>query len=132
VYKPKNALPEEMELGQQVALKSENDSRAKLYKQDLFSSEISTLIDHGKQVHELGLQFNERVEFVMTHQCHLKKVKPTDLFYDGLDEHIEGVSYLENYEPHWFLLCAFLVEIFDWMHSEFEIPTPNDSQKAQE
>lgn len=122
VYQPANALPEDIELGQEVALRSEEEAKAKLQKQDLASVEVTTMIDHGKQVHEVAVVYQARMAFVLTSQCYLKKVKPLDLYYDAIERDSESISYLEDYNPDWIMLCEWVTDFFTWMLEKFEVP----------
>ncbi|AEE25487.1 hypothetical protein Glaag_4582 (plasmid) [Glaciecola sp. 4H-3-7+YE-5] len=123
VYQPSDKLPDRFSLGNKIALKSESDSRAKLQKQDLGSMEVTTMIDHGKLVHEVATVYQDRVGFVLTNQCFLRKATPLDLYYDGVDyEGINPDSYIDTYTRDWIMLCSWLTDFYEWLTITLQIP----------
>ncbi|WP_241603564.1 recombination-associated protein RdgC [Rosenbergiella nectarea] len=55
-------------------------------KQDLVSDEVSTHIDAGKRVTSVGLDWQERIQFSLTEQSLLKRIKLTDTLLEQNDD----------------------------------------------
>ena len=122
LYNPNTVLPDELALGNEASLKSPEDSKAKLFKQDLESEEVKILMNHGKQVFDIAVSYQERIGFTLNNIGYLKKVKPRDMFYDGVERIDVTESYLQEYQQDWELLVSWLTEFYDWLEIKFDLP----------
>lgn len=76
-------------LGEDCTLNdSLSGSKASLARQDLSSDEIDVLINSGKKVSELSLNWEERVTFNLTNEFKIKKIKPQPIIGELLQEEI--------------------------------------------
>lgn len=83
----KQTLPQHFVLGQRCEFYNPVDTanKIKCSAQDLSTEEVTTLIDAGKRVSKLQLQFDERLEFLIDEDIGLKGIKLTDEVKDNLE-----------------------------------------------
>ncbi|NLK85021.1 MAG: recombination-associated protein RdgC [Aeromonadales bacterium] len=79
-----NELPSQFKLGSETTLKSKDEDGGviRASKEDLTSQEIYVHLDAGKLVTELGLNFEDNVEFTLTSEIVIKKIKPSDIYLE--------------------------------------------------
>jgi len=80
-------LPQHFELGQRCEFYNPLDTANKVRcsAQDLSTEEVSALIEAGKRVSKLQLQFDERLELIIDEDLAIKGLKLTDEVKDSLD-----------------------------------------------
>ena len=79
-------------------------------------------MNHGKQVFDIAVSYQERIGFTLNNIGYLKKVKPRDMFYDGVERIDVTESYLQEYQQDWELLVSWLTEFYDWLEIKFDLP----------
>jgi recombination associated protein RdgC len=80
---------EPFELGEDCTLNdSMTGSKASFSRQDLSSDEIDVLITSGKKVSELALSWDERVDFSLSNEFKIKKIKPKAVIGELLEEEV--------------------------------------------
>ena len=114
-------LPEHLKFGQETTLKSKDEDGGviRASKEDLTSDEISVHLEAGKVVTELSLNFNDDVNFNLTSDLALKKIKLDDIY---LEKNLPEKSDNEIADAQALLviqadilnqLCDYILEIFD-------------------
>ncbi|MCL4409432.1 recombination-associated protein RdgC [Aliidiomarina haloalkalitolerans] len=81
------AAPTPFYLGTDAELRGqgEAESVARLKDHDLTSPEIALHLEHGKQCTQLGLDWDERVSFVLTDDYAIKRIRFLDVVKDARD-----------------------------------------------
>ena len=84
--------PGQFELGDEVELRdsAEDGGIVRLRQHALTGTEIETHLAHGKQATKIGLNWNERVSFVLEHDLAVKRFKPTDILLDDQDKLVDA------------------------------------------
>ena len=79
--------PQPFMLGNECELKSQDEDKsvASFRKQDLISDEIQSNLDSGKMATKLGLEWDEKISFVLTEDIQIKKLKFLDILAEKLD-----------------------------------------------
>ncbi|EKE87608.1 recombination-associated protein RdgC [Idiomarina xiamenensis] len=85
-------LPAGFEFGDEVELRgSDNDGAVVRCKQlPLDSDEIATHLVHGKQAVKLGLEWRERLTFVLENDFAVKRFKATDVLMEEKDDLVDA------------------------------------------
>ncbi len=80
--------PDDFEFGEECELKSASDDGAtvRCRKQLLTSSEILQHLEHGKEVLQLGLNWSDRLEFVLGSDLTIRKLRFSDQVTAQLDD----------------------------------------------
>ncbi|MCK5918135.1 MAG: recombination-associated protein RdgC [Cocleimonas sp.] len=80
--------PAPFALGNECELKSQDEDKsvASFRKHDLISEEIESNLDSGKMATKLGLEWDEKISFVLTEDFQIKKLKFLDVLSEKLDE----------------------------------------------
>jgi recombination associated protein RdgC len=80
--------PTPFRLGNECELKSQDEDKsiASFRKHDLISDEIKSNLDANKMATKLGLEWDEKISFVLTEDFQIKKLKFLDVLSDKLDE----------------------------------------------
>ncbi len=75
------SAPEGFAIGQDADLQEpdENGAQVKLKQHDLSSEEIKTHLENGKQVTKLGLDWNERIKFMLQNDGSLKRLSYSEV-----------------------------------------------------
>lgn len=75
-------------LGNECELKSQDEDKsvASFRKHDLISDEIKSNLDANKMATKLGLEWDEKISFVLTEDFQIKKLKFLDVLSEKLDE----------------------------------------------
>ena len=82
------SFPAEFKLGSECELRdpaTSTGAKAKCTRQDLDSEEVKEHLRNGKQVFQLGLLFNERIDFVLGEDLAIRKLRFTDVVWDEWD-----------------------------------------------
>ena len=117
-------IPSRLTLGSDVTLKSQDEDGGiiKASKEDLTSEEISVHLEAGKIATEIGLTFDDSLEFALTSEIAVKRLKPTDIY---LEHHLSEKSDDEIADMQSILvlqgellteLAIYLLEIFNCEH----------------
>lgn len=79
-----NRLPEKFEFGTDTILKStdEDGGIIRASREDLTSEEISVHLNAGKVVTEIGLAYNDALNFALSSDISVKRLKPTDIYLE--------------------------------------------------
>lgn len=82
------ALPAGFEIGDECELRAPGDEGGivRIRKEELFSDEVRTHLDAGKQVTRLALLFDERIRFLVDDQLQLKRLRFEDVVLDEAAE----------------------------------------------
>jgi recombination associated protein RdgC len=83
----KEKTPSPFMLGNECELKSQDEDKsvASFRKHDLISDEIQSNLDSGKMATKLGLDWDEKISFVLTEEFQIKKLKFLDVLAEQLD-----------------------------------------------
>lgn len=117
-------IPSRFKLGSEATLKSQDEDGGviRASKEDLTSEEITIHLDAGKMATEIGLCFDESLDFALTSDIAVKRLKPTDIY---LEHHLSEKSEDEIADMQSILvlqgellteLSLYLLEIFDCDH----------------
>lgn len=79
-------LPKELALGEDCLLRDPEEAGAlvRCRRQDLESDEVREHLKSGKQVFEVGLEYSERMSFVLTEDLGVRKLRFLDVAVDQL------------------------------------------------
>ncbi len=114
-------MPNEMGLYNDAALKHDNSSKAVFTKQELDSEEVKVLINNHKKVIDLGLLFNDRLQFKLNQDGSLRKIKATDLLKSSINYPEQSIDEIETYEAEWLIMCNELSNLYRWMEGQFQV-----------
>ena len=107
------------QLDNEIVLETLDDTKGVVRGRNIahLDDQMKLHIDNGYLVTQLGLEFNERIEFVLGHDMGIKKIKFTDIVLDQLDE--------ESIESEWQMLDSrftlFSLELRALFKSIFEV-----------
>ncbi|HEU0277521.1 MAG TPA: recombination-associated protein RdgC [Rhodanobacteraceae bacterium] len=118
-------LPAGLALGDECELRDPADgSIIRCRKQELESAEIRAHLKQGKQVFQLGLQFEERVSFVLGEDLVVRKLKFLDVVQDSLDA--EGRDSAEaELDARFALMSLELEPVFAGLENWFGLKRPD-------
>ena len=116
-----NTLPEKFKYGSETTLKSKDEDGGviRASKEDLTSEEIAVHLQAGKVATEIGLNFEDSIEFTLTQEIALKKIKLADIYVEknlpkgGDDEIADAQAELVLQGDIFEQLSDYLLEIFD-------------------
>jgi len=99
--------------GHEIVLEDtqENGGVIRARKVDLLADEMQSHLENGYTVKEMGLVYNERIEFVLGNDLGVRKIKFTDVVLDQLD-HAVMESDAQMLDTHFTLLSLELRELF--------------------
>ena len=85
-------VPGNFDFGDEVELRDNSDDGGivRVRQHALTGTEIETHLAHGKQATKIGLDWNERLTFVLEHDLAVKRFKPTDLLIDEQDKLVDA------------------------------------------
>jgi recombination associated protein RdgC len=92
--------------------------------QELESDEIREHLRGGKQVFQLGLEFDERIGFVLGEDLVIRKLKFFDVITDELD-HSQADSVAEEMDARFALMTLELERLLDRLDTWFGLPRPD-------
>lgn len=118
--KDATTLPQKLALGSETTLKSSDKDGGiiRASKEDLTSEEIGVHLEAGKLATEIGLSYDSAVDFTLTSDIALKKIKPTDIYLERNlpekteDEIADMQSLLILQGKIFTALCDYLMEVF--------------------
>ncbi|WP_417686732.1 recombination-associated protein RdgC [Pseudidiomarina gelatinasegens] len=84
--------PGSFDFGDEVELHDAADEGGivRVRKHALTGTEIDTHLEHGKQAIKIGLNWNDRMTFVLEHDLAIKRFKPTDMLIDEQDKLVDA------------------------------------------
>ncbi len=111
-----------LDFGHELVLEDpkENGGVIRARKVDMLADEMQSHLDNGYTVKEMGLIFNDRIEFVLGNDLGVRKIKFTDVVLDQLD-HAVMESDAQMLDTHFTLLSLELRELFKTLFGIFII-----------
>ncbi|HEX7340969.1 MAG TPA: recombination-associated protein RdgC [Rhodanobacteraceae bacterium] len=94
--------------------------------QALESDEIREHLRNGKQVYQLGLEFDERIGFVLGEDLVIRKLRFYDVVTDELDN-LQDESANVELEARFALMTLELERLLDKFETWFDLPRPDDA-----
>ena len=117
-------LPDGLSLGDECELR-DPASRAKVTcrQQELESGEVHAHLKQGKQVCRLGLQFQDRISFVLGEDLVVRKLRFLDVVQDAIadDDHDSAEAELD---ARFALMTLELARLFDGLEQWFGLQRP--------
>jgi recombination associated protein RdgC len=102
-----------LDFGTNLVLETLNESKSVIRARnvDFITDEMQKHIDNGYLVTQMGLVFNDRIEFTLTHDFAIKSIKFTDIVQDQLEyDSIESEEQL--LDSRFSLMSLELAELF--------------------
>ncbi|HPI96944.1 MAG TPA: recombination-associated protein RdgC, partial [Gammaproteobacteria bacterium] len=102
-----------LDFGTNLVLETLNESKSVIRARnvDFITDEMQKHIDNGYLVTQMGLVFNDRIEFTLTHDFAIKSIKFTDVVQDQLEyDSIESEEQL--LDSRFSLMSLELAELF--------------------
>ncbi len=121
-------LPQGLTLGDEIELRDPAEAGAvvRCRRQELESDEIREHLKSGKQVFQLGLNFDERIGFVLGEDLVVRKLRFFDVVTDTLDE--DSAESAETELAATFALMSLeLNRLLEHLQQWFGIPRPGES-----
>jgi recombination associated protein RdgC len=120
-------LPAGLALGDECELRDSADGGAavRCRRQDLESDEIREHLKSGKQVFQLGLVFEDRLEFSLDEDLVVRKLRFLDQVQDELGE-TQSDSVVAELDARFALMTLELGRLFDRLQEWFGLPRPQD------
>ena len=123
-YLKDNSLPNKLTFGFEATLKSEGESggTVRILKEELTSDEVMVHLNSGKVVQEIGLCFDESLEFNLLTDLSVKKLKLTDIYLEHhasekTDDEIADMQSLLVLQGELFTeFLTYLLELFNCEH----------------
>ncbi|HEX7339842.1 MAG TPA: recombination-associated protein RdgC [Rhodanobacteraceae bacterium] len=119
-------LPAGLALGDEVELRDPAGAGGAVVKcrhQALESDEIREHLRNGKQVYQLGLEFDERIGFVLGEDLVIHKLRFFDVVTDELDNLDDESATAEN-EARFALMTLEVQRLLDKLQTWFGLPRP--------
>ena len=120
-------LPANLVLGDECELRDPAESGAivRCRRQDLELDEIKEHLKSGKQVFQLGLEFDERISFVLGEDLVIRKLRFLDIVLDEIDESsLESVR--AELDATFTLMTGEIRRLLAALESWFTIKRPTD------
>lgn len=112
-----------LEFGSNLVLETLDEAKSVIRARNVnyLTDEMQKHIENGYLVTQIGLVFNDRVEFTLTHDFAIKSIKFTDMVQEQLDfESIESEEQL--LDSRFSLMSLELSELFDVLFKIFPKP----------
>lgn len=122
-------LPAGLVLGDECELRDPAEAGAvvRCRRQDLESDEVREHLKSGKQVFQLGLEFDERISLVLGEDLVVRKLRFLDVVLDQLDrDNIESVQ--AEIDADFALMTLELKNLFARLEAWFGLPRPGDRE----
>ena len=123
-------LPSALTLGDECELRDPaGGAIIRCRKQELESAEIRAHLKQGKQVFQLGLQFDDRASFVLGEDLVIRKLRFLDVVQDSLDA--DGRDSAEaELDARFALMTLELERVFEGLEQWFGLERPDEGKKA--
>ena len=123
-------LPSGLTLGDECELRDPaGGAIIRCRKQELESAEIRAHLKQGKQVFQLGLQFDDRASFVLGEDLVIRKLRFLDVVQDSLDA--DGRDSAEaELDARFALMTLELERVFEGLEQWFGLERPDEGKKA--
>ncbi|AOM40202.1 recombination-associated protein RdgC [Xenorhabdus hominickii] len=110
----KNELPTEFMLQDEAELKAilEEGGVIRCKHQDLITDEIATHIESGKYVTKLALEWEERIQFTLSDDFTIKKIKFSEALREKNDD-IDREDFAQRFDADFVLFSGELSRMFD-------------------
>lgn len=120
-------LPPGLALGDECELRDPAEAGAvvRCRRQDLESDEVREHLKSGKQVFQLGLEFDERISFVLGEDLVVRKLRFLDVVLDQLGED-NAESAEAELDANFALMTLELKNLFERLDQWFGLPRPGD------
>ena len=120
-------LPNGLVLGEECELRDPAEAGAvvRCRRQDLESDEVREHLKSGKQVFQLGLEFDERVSFVLGEDLTVRKLRFMDVVLDALGED-SAESARAELAASFALMTLEFKNLFERLEEWFGLPRPGD------
>ncbi|MEP7043401.1 MAG: recombination-associated protein RdgC [Dokdonella sp.] len=120
-------LPAGLVLGEDCELRDPAEAGAivRCRRQDLESDEVREHLKSGKQVFQLGLEFDERISFVLGEDLVVRRLRFLDVVLDQLDkDNVESAR--AELDASFALMTLELKNLFERLEEWFGLPRPGD------
>ncbi|MCP9269695.1 recombination-associated protein RdgC [Xenorhabdus sp. XENO-1] len=109
----KNELPKEFMLQDEAELKAilEEGGVIRCNNQDLITNEIATHIESGKYVTKLALEWEERIQFTLSDDFNIKKIKFSEALREQNDD-IDREDFAQRFDADFVLFSGELSQMF--------------------
>lgn len=120
-------LPPGLALGDECELRDPAEAGAivRCRRQDLESDEVREHLKSGKQVFQLGLEFDERIAFVLGEDLTIRKLRFLDVVLDEIGEDASESARAEL-DAHFALLSLEQKRLLEAMSGWFGLTRPGD------
>lgn len=111
--------PGGLEFGSHIVMETLDEAKSVIRAKniDYLNDEMQRHIDNGYLVTQMGLTYNDRIEFVLTHDFAVKSIKFTDIVQDQLE--LESIESEEQLLDSRFTLMS--LELRDLLQQLFDI-----------
>lgn len=122
-------LPEGLAFGEECELRDPaGGASIRCRKQELESTEVRAHLKQGKQVFQLGLQFEDRAGFVLGEDLVIRKLRFLDVVQDSLDA--DGRDSAEaELDARFALMTLELERLLQGLERWFGLERPDESEK---
>lgn len=122
---PEKELPETFELSFECELASVDGEKISGRGIDLTEATIHSVIDNGRTVKRLGICFEDRMSFVLTHDFDIRKVKFLECVEVDRSE-IETDDFESAADADFTIMTAEISELYETLLEIFAIPRVNE------
>lgn len=111
------SLPEALSLGQRCVLINSQDDKSQYICKDIEQNgnEIDTLLDEGYCVSSLELSWQDRIQFVLTDNFQLKRLKCIDYLEEAFKENGKLGDEREKFDSNFSLLAGEVRELLSFL-----------------
>ncbi|MFC0178689.1 recombination-associated protein RdgC [Thorsellia kenyensis] len=113
-------LPHFLQFGQEAELRSDEAEGGviRCKQQELQTEEILHHIDNGKSVMQISLSWREKVDFILTHEATIKRIKITDILKEQNSD-IDKSDFAQRFDADFVLMSGELTQLLDDLYQSF-------------